>query len=63
MEKKPSEGTSSPTNLLAALTKAKAKRLAQKEGNAFGHFSKGSSRPRDAAKPAFFGGRNGQGKP
>jgi hypothetical protein len=63
MEKKCADGINPPSNLLAELTKAKAKRLAQKEDPAFARFSKGDNRPRDAAKPAFFGGRNGQGKP
>jgi len=63
MEKNPVKTTSTPSNILAELAKSKAKRLAQKEGRAFDHFSKNTSRPGNSAKPAFFGGRNGQGKP
>jgi hypothetical protein len=63
MEKNPAKTNNSSANLLAELAKSKAKRLAQNEGHAFGHFSKNKSRPGNSAKPAFFGGRNGQGKP
>jgi len=63
MEKKPLKTNTSPSNLLAELAKAKAKGLAENQGHAFVRFSKDKSRPGNAAKPAFFGGRNGQGKP
>ena len=69
MEQKPNKDaqstqtadTKKPSNLLTEMAKRKAQ--AQKEGHAFGRFAKGNSRPGDAPKPAFFGGRNGQGKP
>ena len=61
MEQKPPEHTKPAASILNEISKRKAQ--AQKDGNAFGRFTKGKTRPRDTAKPAFFGGRNGQGKP
>lgn len=63
MEKKPPPDTKTPANVLLELAKRKAEAQAQRRGPAFGQFTKGNKRPGDAAKPAFFGGRNGQGKP